>query len=185
MSRYSKTVGRLKKNYSYTTARLEKDFGFHPQTVRRWVKDKKAPLPTIQQKPLLIFSEDLRAWLKKKDSDRKTSLELKEFLCMACHTAKEPLEDMVYLHVLPNKALMKGNCPTCGTIMNKKLSCKNAALIEQFLLTVTLAELHILGRTIPSKKAHLKSNGKSTSSEPVKNAHLFKQKNLFEEDDDE
>lgn len=182
MSRYSKTAVRLKKNYSYTTERLEKEYGFHPQTVRRWVKDKETPLPTIQQKPLLIFSEDLRAWLKKKDSDRKTSLELKEFYCMACHTAKEPLEDKVYLHVLSNKALMKGNCPTCRTIMNKKLSCKDAALVEQFLLTVTLAELHILGRTNTNEKAHLKATRKSTSSEPVSDTHLYKPKSLFEED---
>lgn len=182
MSRYSKTAARLKKNYSYTTERLEKDFGFHPQTVRRWAKDKKDPLPTIQQKPLLIFSEDLRAWLKKKDSDRKTSLALKECFCMACHAAKEPLEDKVYLDASSKKVWIKAICPTCGTIMNKKLSCRNAALVEQFLLTVTLAELHILGRTISHEKAHLKVTGKSTSSEPVSNTHLYKPKSLFEED---
>ena len=185
MSRYSKTAMRLKKNYSYTTGRLERDFGFHPQTVRRWAKDKETPLPTIQQKPLLIFSEDLRTWLKKKDSDRKTSLTLKEFYCMACHNAKEPLEDKIYMHVSPKKAWLKGICPTCGNIMNKKLSLKKAQLVEQFLLTITLEELHILGRTTSNEKAHLKTTGKSTSSEPVKNAHLYKQKNLFEEDDDE
>ena len=173
MSRYSKLIKNLRKNYSYTTARLQKDFGLHPQTVRGWVNNKKNPLPCIQKRPLLIFSEDLRAWLRQIAQDRKTKLEVKQCYCTACRKAKYPLEDKVYLDICKTKALMKGVCPTCGNPMNKGISIQKLELMHQYFTIITVADLHILGRATSNEKTHLGTTAKSTPSEPVNNTHLF------------
>ena len=164
---------RLKKNYSYSTARLKADFGFHPQTIRGWVKRKENPLPCINERPFLIFSEELRDWLKARDAERKVKTEVKQCFCSSCRKAKYPLDEKVHVPALTNKAQMKGICPACGSIMNKWISLKKLDLLHQYFTIITVADLHILGRATSNEKTHLGTTSKSTPSEPVNNTHLF------------
>jgi hypothetical protein len=174
MSKYSLLVRRLRKNYTYSAEQLQDDFAIHTQTLRSWVKDKATPLKTLGTRPLLVFSEDLREWLSQKDKARKVVLELTQFHCMACKAAKTPLENKAAFVPSGKLVRVKGICPTCYTFMNKVQAKHKLDIATPLLERVSLEDLHILGRTKYSEKAHLGKIATSTPSEPLLETHLYK-----------
>ena len=179
MSKYSTMVKRLRKNYTYDTKQLRADFSVHPQTVRQWVKDPKHPLSVIQQRPILVFSENLRAYLAAKEKARKFTLTAIQFSCMSCKQPRTPLQNKAYFNEHGSRVYLHALCAACHTPMCKVQSRAKLALLAPCFERITLEDLHILGRTNSNEKAHLGKNSTSHPSEPASDTHLMKQKKLL------
>ncbi|MBI1363150.1 MAG: hypothetical protein GC134_04125 [Proteobacteria bacterium] len=180
MSKHKKMISGLRHNYTYTTSQLQQQFGIHPHTVRRWVKDSNFPNPPIQPRPLMVFSEDLRAYLRTKEQARKTSLQATEFYCMGCKAAKQAEGNQVYVETIKLTTRLKAVCPSCGAFMNKAQSISKLDSVTPFFKRInTLAELHILSRATRSEKAHLGGIVTSHPNEPSTDTHLLQQASLF------
>lgn len=173
MSKQGNAINRLKKNYTYTVQQLQEDFGFHPQTIRKWVKDNS--LPVIQQRPMLIFSEVLRNYFIQQRKEKKAVLEHQQMYCLPCRQPRLPLESKVHYEDGKNVMTMRGVCPECNTLMLKKQSKEKALKIQPLLKTISLRDLHILQRANSNEETHLSKNLTSHSNEPANNTHLQKQ----------
>lgn len=179
MSRYSKAIKRLLWNYTYDLKQLHKDFGFHPQTVRGWIKEFN--LPVIQEHPILIFSEVIREHLSKQEKERKLTLELHQFFCPSCKCANTPFENKVHFEDVGKWLVLRGYCSSCKGLMRKPQSKQKLATAMPMFKRITLEELNILGRAISNEKTHLEENTTSTPNEPTTNSHLQKQTDLFKD----
>jgi hypothetical protein len=144
MSKRSKIIRNLKKNYTYTLDQLQKDFETHPQTIRGWINRLENPLKCIHKKPTLVFSEDFRNFLRQESQRRKIILEPTQMLCMSCRKGKHPLGNQVHFKFNGNAVSLKGICPECRTIMNKQTSSKTLNQIMPLYQKVTIVELDIL-----------------------------------------
>lgn len=176
MSRDTLMIKRLKKNYTYSAEQLYKAFGVHSRTLSTW---HKVGLPLVKNRPLMVFSEDLREFFRQKVRAKRTKLKLTEFYCMSCKGARQAHEGEVHIETLVSVLQMKAICPDCGSIMNRRYSKKKYGEVIPLMQTITLIDLHILGRTIRSEKAHLNEATNLTSSEPCTDSHLQKQENLI------
>lgn len=168
MSKYSKMVKTLRKNYTYSAQDLQAGFAIHPQTLRGWVKHGTYPLAAISYRPLLIFSEDLRQWLKERDAERKTQLKLNEMYCLSCKISTPPLAHTVAFIDKGITTQLAGYCPQCCRQMRKTTNSEKLANIRPMLKAVSLEDLHILGRTTFHQKTHMSASSKTCSHESSK-----------------
>lgn len=177
MSKYSKAIKGIRRNYTYDLKQLHKDFGFHPQTVRGWIKEFN--LPVIQLKPLLIFSEVVREHLSKQEKARKIVLKESQLLCLSCKSSSIPLENKVYFEDLGKTIALRGFCGICKGNIRLVQSKQKLATVTPMFKKITLEELNILGRTISNEKTHLGKNLTSTPNEPCTDSHLLQQDKLL------
>lgn len=147
MSKRSKIIRNLKKNYTYTLDQLQKDFETHPQTVRGWINRPGNPLKCIHKKPTLIFSEDFRDFLKHENQRRKINLEPTQMFCMGCRKGRHPLGSRVHFKFNGNAVSLKGICSECHVVMNKQTSSKTLNQIMPLYQKATIEELDILRNT--------------------------------------
>lgn len=178
MSKYSKAVKGMKRNYTYTLKQFCDAFDFHPQTVRSWIKEYQ--LPTVQNRPLLIFSEVLREHLSKEIAKRKFNLELQEFNCFSCSKPQLPFQNKVHFEDDGKMVNLRAVCKVCKTMMRKPQSKQKLAEATPFFKKISLEELNILWRTNSKQKTHLSKNLTSHSNEPTKNSHLQQQLTLLQ-----
>mgnify|MGYP005686776667 CR=1 FL=1 len=176
MSRDSLMVKRLKKNYTYSAKQLHEAFGVHSRTLSGW---QCKGLILIKNRPLIVFSEDLREFLRQKVAQRKTKLQFTEFYCMSCKVAKQSCKGKVHIQPLNNILQVKAVCPDCGVFLNRRHNKKKYEDITPLMRAISLEDLHILQRTIRSEKTHLNEATNNTSSEPSTDCHLHKQENLI------
>lgn len=144
MTRYSKMVQTLRKNYTYTLDQLHKAFDLHPQTVRGWIKRSQNSLKCIQRNPTFVFSEELRGFLKRENQNRKTILEPTHMFCMSCKKGKHPLDNQVYFQFKGKAVSLKAICPGCHVLMNKQTSSRTLNQIMPLYQKVTREALDIL-----------------------------------------
>lgn len=169
----------MRKNYTYNLKELHKDFGFHPQTVRGWIKEFN--LPVIQAQPILIFSEVVREHLSRQEKARKIERKANQLPCLSCKSANKPLDNKVYFEDLGKTIALWGFCGNCKGKVRLVQSKQKLAATTPMFKKITLEELNILGRAISNEKAHLEENATSTPNEPTTDSHLQKQTNLFKE----
>ncbi|MHA1539814.1 MAG: hypothetical protein ACTSXQ_05015 [Alphaproteobacteria bacterium] len=168
MLKKTEIIRRLKKNYAYTLKQLQRDFGIHPQTVRRYIKDSDNPLRTISENPTLIFSETLRAYFKVHVEERKMGLSIYEFYCMGCKEKHMAFENKVAaVDMNKNTKTHKALCPKCFAMMNKFQSSKRLTEVMPLFEMVSLEDLHILQGTHNPVKAHKGKKGKTGQKERV------------------
>jgi hypothetical protein len=179
MSKYSKAIKGMKKDYTYSLKQLHDKFGFHPQTVRGWIKEHQ--LPIIQSRPLWIFSEVLRDHLSKELKKRRFTLELQQFNCLSCKRPQLPLQNKVYFEEVGEMVNLRGICKECTTMMFKPQSKEKLKQITPLFKKISLQELNILWGTNSKQETHLSKNLTSHSNEPTTNSHLQQQEPLFKE----
>lgn len=144
MTRYSKMIQTLRKNYTYTLDQLHKVFDLHPQTIRGWIKRSQNSLKCIQRNPTFVFSEDLRIFLRQERQKRKTILEPTQMFCMSCKKGKHPLDNQVYFQFRGKAVSLKAICPECRALMNRHTSSKTLNQIMPLYQKATREALDIL-----------------------------------------
>jgi hypothetical protein len=112
---------QVKIHRSYTVEEIACLFGIHKNTVRAWVK---AGLPTSDGKrPLLILGRDLAAYLQARRTKNKRTCQPGEMYCFRCRAPKTPAGDMAdYLSDTDKLGMLKGFCPDCECMMNRRVS---------------------------------------------------------------
>lgn len=147
MSKRSKVIRNLRKNYTYTLDQLHKTFEIHSQTARGWIKRSINPLKCIYKKPTLIYSEDLRSFLKLENQRRKTTLEPSQMFCLGCRKGRHPLGGRVHYKFNGKAVSLKGICSECHAVMNKQTSSRTLNQIMPLYQKATIEELDILRNT--------------------------------------
>lgn len=117
-------VNRIRKHYSYSVHEISQLLGVHPNTVASWLKQG---LPkTDQQKPYLIFGDDLRAFLSKRKKSRSRKCNPNEFYCFRCKVPRCSLGSLVDVRFRNAKTVMvSGLCEVCGAAINKVQSVQS------------------------------------------------------------
>ena len=112
---------RVKKHRSYTVEEVAGVCEVHKNTVRNWIKNGLTPIDT--KRPMLIFGQDLAAFLQAKRTKNKRPCKPGEMYCVKCRTPKFPAEDMAeYTPVTEKVGNLQAICPDCGSIMNRRVS---------------------------------------------------------------
>lgn len=131
----------IKLNYSYSLSEISKLFDVHIRTVRNWVKEGLEIVAGIY--PYLVNGRDLKAFLCKRQTQRKIKLEENEMYCLKCRKAVTPLNGLVSI-IYSGKTIgkgikdfmIKGICPICLTNLNR-LSNDNKMNIVKVNFTIT------------------------------------------------
>ena len=106
---------------SYSVEEVANLYDVHKGTVREWVKHG---LQTINDKrPMLILGSDLAVFHQARRTKNKQTCQPGEIYCVRCRAPKMPAGDMAEYQTITAKL---GNliaiCPTCDTIMNRRVS---------------------------------------------------------------
>jgi hypothetical protein len=148
---------RLPKiNRSYTVEEITDLLGTHKNTVRRWVK---AGLATSDsQRPMLILGQDLRAFLQARREKNKQTCKPGELYCVRCRAPKFPDGDMVeYVPVTQKFGNLKGICPDCDSIMNRRVSLAKIWQVRGKMdISLPEAVKHIVESNNPSVNSDLR-----------------------------
>lgn len=173
-------IRQLKKDYTYNLHQLKKRFKMHEQTIRAYIKDSKNPLGYISKNPLLIWSEDLRKYLREITQAKKCSLEVGEFYCMSCKDKKLPFDNIIARTEI-NKNLFneKTICPDCFCFMNKKISAKRLTSNLDLIKVVSSEELSRRQAVKSSEKTQFNKKSRSSQKESNKDKE---QESLFNTD---
>lgn len=113
-------IRRVKIHRSYDVPEVEELLGVHPRTMRQWI-NRGLPL-IVESRPRLIHGSDLRAFLKARRAS-KQPLRPGEFYCLPCRARKSPDGGFAeYRPSSPTLGTLTGLCPTCGRIINRRVS---------------------------------------------------------------
>jgi hypothetical protein len=113
---------RVRIHRNYTLAGAATLLGVHKHTVSRWIA---AGLPTTDdERPLLVNGEDLRAFLKARES-QKQPCRANEFYCLRCRVPRRPACDMAdYTPETATRGLLRGICPICNGLIYRAASLR-------------------------------------------------------------
>jgi hypothetical protein len=112
---------RIKIHRNYTVEEAAEVIGTHKNTVRLWIKQGLPPAD--ERLPTLILGKELRAFLENRKVRRKHRLAPGQFYCFKCRAQKTPYAGLAdYVATSATLGNMKGLCPDCGTIMNRRTS---------------------------------------------------------------
>jgi hypothetical protein len=120
----------IKSNTSYFVKDLMEIFDVGETTVRYWLK---LGLKTIDKKsPTMIYCEDLREFLTKKQNGNKKKCQDDEMMCFSCKNPRKVFESKVNLIGKNDKVLhLKANCKECQKTMTRKYANHKMAEIKE------------------------------------------------------
>lgn len=146
---------RVKIHRSYTVIEVSEALGYHPKTVRNWIR---AGLPVVNEKrPLLICGVDLKIYLKQKRKTCMHQCEVHEMYCFKCKHPKNPsIESLQFIANPAGMAQMTGRCGECGCKANKFVSWRD---VNQIWLE--------LGGKLPIAEKHLNLRGTALLNYPL------------------
>lgn len=126
MARLRLNPRRAKVHRSYDVAEAAQLFGVSRGTVRAWAK---AGLETVRNGgAILIYGEDLRAFLAKRQAAQRTRCGPGTLYCLKCRTAKRPGPETVVLNLKTvGVANLEAQCPDCGSRMNRRVAATRVA----------------------------------------------------------
>jgi hypothetical protein len=130
------TASRIKKNLTYSIIEAAEELDMSIATIRNWIKQG---LPIQKdQRPYLIYGNDLRDFIIQKNKARKFTLQAGELNCFTCKAGRQPQGDAVtYTAQTPKTGRLSGVCGICGgkcarIISNVKISEHSETLKIQF-----------------------------------------------------
>jgi excisionase family DNA binding protein len=113
---------RIKIHQSYTVEEAADTLGTHKNTVRLWINEQGLPI-VDERRPILLLGSAIRKFLEDRKAKQKHRLADGEFYCLKCRTPKRPAFGMAdYIATSTNLGNLKGLCPDCETIMNRRTS---------------------------------------------------------------
>ncbi len=110
----------VKLNRSYDVGELAELLGVHKNTVRHWPAEGLAPVD--QGRPMLFHGEQVRAFLARRNADRKHPCPPGTFYCFSCRQHREPALGMVdCLEERAEVGNLKALCTACETMMYRRV----------------------------------------------------------------
>lgn len=121
----------IKIHRNYTVDEIARALGVAKITVRRWIK---GGLPALtDKKPTLILASDLAQFLTKRKEPRHTCQPF-ECYCVKCRAPQRPAGDMAeFIPLTPVIGNLRAICPSCGTLMHKRMKCEALEPISRIL----------------------------------------------------
>jgi hypothetical protein len=109
----------VKIHRNYTVDEVAHNLGITKATVRRWLKNG---LPALsERRPTIVLGSDLAQFLSNSKTQRQTC-QLHECYCVKCRSPQKPAGEMAeYISLTPSTGNLRGICPTCGTMMHKRI----------------------------------------------------------------
>jgi hypothetical protein len=139
---------RIRPSKTYSLPEIAETLDRDIATVRRWVREG---LPTLDwQRPLLVLSSELKAWLNAKWSARKQPCQADELFCFKCQKPRKPKSGSI--RIIPNNektVSIKAKCDVCNTQMTKVGSRAKIAEIEEIFRALSLLMQRLTGSGNP------------------------------------
>lgn len=144
---------KAKIHRSYSVAEVAALFGVTRGAVRTWCK---ADLPAVKiAGDLLIYGEELRAFLEKRRSARRAVCPPGSVYCMKCRAPQRPAAETITVTPLMGTAgNVRAPCPICGTPMNRRVSLPRLAESGFAGVGMRPAQSHLDHSPNPSVKPH-------------------------------
>ncbi len=153
----------IESNRSYSTEKIQKLLGIHPQTIREWINQDE--LECISKKPISIYGAVLKEFIKNRNESHKKTLNFNEMKCFKCDNRSTPKDNYVSVYHNKNGSIRAvGICPNCNNEFSK-LYKKNAIdeLQKAFFIKPTESTLY---NTSPiSPKTHIESQNETRLNE--------------------
>jgi DNA-binding XRE family transcriptional regulator len=137
MARRKRGRQGVKIHRSYSVDEAARAVGVAKITVRRWIK---GGLPTLMdRKPQLILGADLAQFLTKSKTSSQPCQPFQCY-CVKCRKPQKPAGKMAeFVLLTPVIGNLRGICPTCGTLMHKRMK-RTALEAIGGILDVTFAQ---------------------------------------------
>lgn len=129
-------ISRIKKNLSYSYIEAADELDISAATIRNWVK--RGLLVQKDQRPYLIFGNDLHDFIAQRSKARKFTLQAGELNCFTCKAGRKPRNYVVtYAKQTTKTGRLSGVCSVCGgkcvrIISNAKINEHSQILKIQF-----------------------------------------------------
>lgn len=118
----------VKMRRAYTTRELATMFGVHKNTVRGWQRGGLAPLDS--KRPILFMGGDVRAFLARRNADRKRPCPPGTLYCLRCRAPRQPALGMIdYIAMTPTSGNLRAICETCQTVMHRRVRMSSIATV--------------------------------------------------------
>ncbi len=133
----------IKIHANYLTQDIADLFHVHIDTVNNWYKSGLRRVD--QERPFLVFGENLFDFLTRRNKQIKKKTGPNEFFCCKCKESRKTQEGVVKIKVINSKKLMiKGICVICGTKMNKLGSVTKINEIKKLFNVQVIQEERLL-----------------------------------------
>lgn len=110
---------RVKLHRSYSVPELASCFKVHPNTVREWQRSGLEPIDTAR--PIMFHGAAVRAFLHKRNCDRKRPSRPGMMYCFTCRDSSAPALGMVdYMPLVSTSGNLRALCDTCGGTMHRR-----------------------------------------------------------------
>jgi len=116
-------INAIKTRRSYSSKELAEVLNVHVQTIRSWRKSGLTPIEGCAS-PFLFMGEEVRRFLKARESRSSGKLESNECLCFKCKVGVVPVGvEHIDTNILIGQDIksirIRGKCPHCGSIVNR------------------------------------------------------------------
>jgi hypothetical protein len=119
---------RVKIHRNYTVGETAGLFGAHKNTVRAWLRSGLEPID--KRRPTLIQGRQLASFLQARRARRRQHCRPGEFYCFHCRAPRGPVALAAeYLPVASHSGNLKATCSDCGTLMYRRVSLSNLAIV--------------------------------------------------------
>jgi|CXWL01.1.fsa_nt_gi hypothetical protein len=128
----------IRAKYSYLLQELADDIGCHVNTISNWIKHEG--LQRIDGiYPYMLYGQVVIEFLKSRQLKNKSKLLLNEFHCCTCQASCRAWEGIATIKTINSKiAMLQAVCEQCNGKINKLISLKNIAEIENAFTIHTL-----------------------------------------------
>jgi hypothetical protein len=135
---------------SYSVEDLARLFKVHKNTVRNWLKHGLKPID--DQRPILIWGQDLRRFLTERRSRAKQPCGPGRIYCLPCRAPKVPAGKIAdCIQSGETTATLQGICPNCFRMIYRRVNPQKLNAVRDDLeITVTQAQSRIEERSNPN-----------------------------------
>ena len=118
----------VKIHRSYTVEEVANLFGAHKNTVRIWMRKGLAAVD--DRRPTLIHGLDLVRFIEARRRSAKQPCPSGQMYCLKCRVPKAPAAAMAdYLPFTETTGNLRGLCPTCGTLMHRRVAFSKLKIV--------------------------------------------------------
>lgn len=121
----------IKARRSYSFSQIAEIYGISIFAVRSW-KKKGLQVLDESEKPLYVYGEEIKRFIKEQSKNRKHPLALGEFYCTKCQKPRQSLSNKITIELTNNKlgktyrqVFIKGVCNDCRQSFRLFSSDKN------------------------------------------------------------
>ena len=163
---------------SYTVDQICKiyaDKKLHAQTIRKWIKSGE--LETVSNRPILIYGEVLKAFIKARNKAHKRNLEFNQFKCVKCREIATPQGNKILVYQNKNGSLKAvGICPACNHQNFRFYKKTDWSNLEKTFIFNTPHMTTLCDKSTTSTKTHLNNHDKAPLNESLQKDRTKKRK---------